>query len=827
MEREAAADVQVHKPTNLVLNAAGYFEAPSVNVMSYSDRYAEGHQSGVTVVICDNRIAANGDIRLDATPGQWQSLPRVDARQVDVASQTITVRASFPDPERNRKGFNPIAYPDLHLGYTVTVRPDGDAVRIVVDLDEPLPKAWVGRVGFNLELFPGDYFGKAWMMDDVCGLFPRQLSGPLGLDELRQPVALPMAEGQVLSLAPETANFHLTIEAAGTTLSLLDGTAQHNNGWFIVRSALAGGKTERALEWKLRPHQVPDWRYGPVLHVSQVGYHPAQRKTAVIECDRRDETWQSATLLKLAAGGEPLPVKCGVVTPWGDFLRYRYARFDFSDVREAGLYCLSYAGRQSEVFRIAANVYAHGVWQPTLEYFLPVQMCHMRVNDRYRVWHGLCHMDDARMAPPNTLHFDGYAQGPSTLTHYRALDPVPGLDIGGWHDAGDDDLRVDSQAHTVHVLALAYEAFKPDYDVTTVNQEQHLVEMHRPDGVPDILQQIEHGVLTILAGYRSLGRLYRGIICPTLRQYVVQGDPANATDNRIDTLAGAIPASTNAKPQTGSPSAAGGAAADAHGNVPGEVLAAYERAARDVYAQTSGTQLYDDRWVFTEDNQARELIVLAGLAAAERALRHFRPELARECRDVAEALFAGLQPDGSEAAVAARIHALAELLLSTGKAEYREQLLAMLPEIAARIDEVGWVMARLQNVLGNSDFFVKLTPRLIESQARLTEQCASNPFAVPYVPRFWGAAWQLQILGMRLYYLHRSWPEIFDAQPLFDALHFILGVHPGANTASFVSGVGARSMTTAYGLNRADFSYVPGGVVSGTALAAEHLLAAA
>ena len=25
------------------------------------------------------------------------------------------------------------------------------------------------------------------------------------------------------------------------------------------------------------------------------------------------------------------------------------------------------------------------VWQPTLEYFLPVQMCHMRIEDRYRV----------------------------------------------------------------------------------------------------------------------------------------------------------------------------------------------------------------------------------------------------------------------------------------------------------------------------------------------------------------------------------------------------------------------------------------------------------
>ena len=53
---------------------------------------------------------------------------------------------------------------------------------------------------------------------------------------------------------------------------------------------------------------------------------------------------------------------------------------------------------------------------------------------------------------------------------------------------------------------------------------------------------------------------------------------------------------------------------------------------------------------------------------------------------------------------------------------------------------------------------------------------------------------------------------------MLNALNFVLGVHPGENTASFASGVGARSMTVAYGFNRADWSYIPGGVSSGTAL---------
>ena len=36
-------------------------------------------------------------------------------------------------------------------------------------------------------------------------------------------------------------------------------------------------------------------------------------------------------------------------------------------------------------------------------------------------------MDDALMAPVNHNHFDGYVQGPSTLTKYKPGEHVPGL----------------------------------------------------------------------------------------------------------------------------------------------------------------------------------------------------------------------------------------------------------------------------------------------------------------------------------------------------------------------------------------------------------------
>ena len=94
----------------------------------------------------------------------------------------------------------------------------------------------------------------------------------------------------------------------------------------------------------------------------------------------------------------------------------------------------------------------------------------MRVNDAYKVWHGLCHLDDALMAPTDTILFDGTDRVRATLTKYTPGEHVAGLDVGGWHDAGDDDLRIESQAGTVQLLSLAWEEFGPDLDATRIDR---------------------------------------------------------------------------------------------------------------------------------------------------------------------------------------------------------------------------------------------------------------------------------------------------------------------------------------------------------------------
>ena len=768
----------------LTLNAAEYLEMPGLNVMLAHDFYPEGHQGGVGIIQNGLRVATNGDVRLEPTPGQWQPVPKVGARQIDRANQEISVHMEYPDPAKDRKGFNPVIYPDLNFAYTVRVRPEGAAFRIVVDLEAPLPEAWVGKVGFNLELFPGLLFGRPYYLDDHAGVFPRQPNGPGAEhkefatpgDELATGYQLELfATGQRLVIAPESERQRLVIERVrGGQLELRDGRDQHTNGWFVVRATIPAGATQGAVEWLVSPHAIPNWKHEPVVQVSQVGYHPKQAKIAVIELDGAETALQSVKLLRFSETGAPEIVMEKAAHDWGRFLRYRYAQFDFSIVQKPGLYAVEYGAVRSAVFQIGETVFRRGVWQPTLEYFLPIQMCHMRVNDRYRVWHGWCHLDDARMAPINHNHFDGYAQGPSTLTRFQPGDHVPGLDHGGWHDAGDDDLRIESQAETIHGLALAYDMFKVDYDNTSIDQATRVVEIHRPDGKPDMLQQIEHGALTIVGGYKSLGRLYRGIIVPTKRQYVHLGDFSSVTDNQP----------FDAKKFPGNPPPV---------PLPGSA---------------------DDRWVFTEDNPRRELLVSGCLAAASRSLKSLNPSLGTDCLRIAEELWTTTK----EKNAIDRVGAAAELLIATGNAQYADFLVKNTKLIAEHFDEVGWLVGRTLTLIKDDAYRTALTHAARTLRTKIDEQGRKTPYGVPYEPAIWGAGWGIQKFGAEQVYLHQAFPEIFPTKYLLDSLNFILGCHPGTNTASFVSGVGAKSMTPGYGFNRADWSSIPGGVGSGTAL---------
>lgn len=775
------------------LTSSGYFKNHGVDVMAFDDIYPEGHQGGVCIIMNGNRVATNGDIRFEATPGQWQPVPKQLDRKL--GDNSITATLCYPDSSRHLTGFNPMIYPDFHFNYTVKVEGKGDHVEVTVDLDRPVPQEFLGKVGFNMEFFPGALFGKPWIMDNQSGIFPQQPNSPLATTSPNylhtgnyhpegQPLAdmdnligkgyspivaddiisEPYAVGRKFTSRPDDPYNKVTIESLTGDLKLYDGRMNHNNGWFVLRSEIAPGVTKGAVKWIITPTVMPDWMYQPVIQTSQIGYHPNQPKESIIEMDTRDNRQGTAQVVRIGSDKEQV-VKTVTPENWGKFLRYNYLKVDFSDVQEPGLYQVRYGNSESPIFRIDDNVYDRGVWQPVLEYFLPVQMCHMRVNEKYRVWHDACHMDDARMAPAHN-HIDGYDQKPG-LSKFNEGDMVPGVNIGGWHDAGDFDLRVESQAGEAYILSLAYEAFHPEIDATSIDQINRVTEIHQGDGKNDLLQQVENGALSVVNSYLALGRLYRGIICGGLRQYVLLGDAAAMTDGK-----------------------------------PGNE---------------------DDRWIFTEDNPRRELSTATNLAATSRVLKGFNDTLSTHCLNIAREIFERTG-NGNPRMASPKIQAAVELYLATGEDLYKDFLLDNKDLIVKQIGQMGWYTARVEQRFAQMKdkkaqaFSKDFRKALLAYKEQLDKEVVSTPYGVPYRPHIWGAGWDIQGFGFRHYFLASAYPDIFNKEPIFNALNFVLGCHPGSNQESFASGVGAASATIGYGLNRADWSYIPGGVVSGTAL---------
>lgn len=789
------------------LTAGEYFKKASVDVMAFSDFYPAGHQSGVTLIMNGKRIVANGDLRFEATPGQWQPIPKQVSRTVNPEEGTVVTHLEFPDKRNHLHGFNPMLYPDFEFSYDVIVKGMEEGVEVTVNMDKPVPSEFLGKLSFNLELFPGELFGKSYLCDDTAGVFPRQPNGPtlqktpnynysnkiqpisaaradkqrltggnkgynpLIADDL---ISAPYAMGRKFTICPEDELLRFSVESMTGEIGLYDGRMNHNNGWFVLSIAVPENMTDGVIHLYIKPTVTEDWIQPATVQISQVGYHTKETKKAFVELDARDQDAASIKLVRFTADGSEVVLE----TPgerWGSFLRYNYLVLDFTEIREEGLYQIWYKDFKSNVFRIARDIYDRGVWQPVVEYFYPVQMCHMRVNEKYRVWHGRCHCDDGRMAPLDYEHFDGAAQGPDNMAKYKAGEHVPGLSAGGWHDAGDFDLRIESQTGEMYIMSSAVEEFNAYIDETTIDQTTKTVEIHQPDGKNDLLQQIEHGAISVVNAYKNIGRLYRMIICGELRQYVLLGDAVNMTSGIPDGP--------------------------------------------------------DERLIFTEDNPMREFFCASHLAASYRTLKDFNPKLAKDLLQIAGELFeittchkhqevendyAPIDPN--DHSLEAKIHTACELFLSTGEEKYRQFILDNADSLLAGGMMNIWILCKVKDAIADEAFSKKLRDKVLEGKAGLEEQCKETPYGIPYRPNIWGAGWQIQGMAFHLYYVYKAFPDLLSPEILFNALHFILGAHPGTNTAAFASGVGSKSATVAYGANRADWSYIPGGVISGTAL---------
>ena len=761
---------QIPTSEKLVLNEKEYFETRGLNVLVFSNWYnglfSDSKISGVELIHHGVRTATNGDVRLNSTPEQWDPIPTFVDRKVDKEKGTITAS---------------LKYPSFNFNYRVVVSTIGNEVRISVETDQPLPAALEGKAGFNLEFIPSAYFEKSYLMDDQTGTFPLYPTGQMKVLSGGITDPQPLAKGKSITLAPEDPEHRVNIIANDGELALYDGRNKAQNGWFVVRTLIPSGKSGKVIDWTLTASTIPNWTRKPMIAFSQVGYHPVQEKVAVVELDRNDKTNYKAKLLKFDSKGNSTVVAEKPLEMWGQYLRYNYGKFNFSEVKEEGLYQIVCGEVGTPSFRIAKDVYAN-TWHPSLDVFLNVEMDHILVNEAYRVWHGASHLDDARQAPVNHEHFDLYAQGPTTDTPYKPGEHIPGLNIGGWYDAGDFDIRTQTNYAVVMTLVQAWETFKIDRDETTIDQAARYVDMHHPDGKPDILQQIEHGTLGLIAQHRACGHAIPGIIVSDISQYTHLGDGLTETDGKIY------------NPKMGLHESDG-----IYSGVP------------------------DDRWAFTSKSTPLNYGSIAGLAAASRALKDFNEALANECLSTAIKAWDEEQthePDifvvGNTTGGPLKLEALkaaVELLITTKSPKYAARVSELFNQLEKQFERYSTLFVRALPFMDDS-FKGK-----VKNQVKLLAKIASeskdqNPYGVTISTGGWAGSSGVMGAAISNYILHKAFPDLISADATIKAAGYIYGCHP-AHNLSLVSGVGTASKKVAYGNNRADFTFIAGGVVPG------------
>ena len=784
----------VSQAQDLKLNDLEYFERQGVNVLVFSNSFNGGFNdeknSGIEVIHHGVRTVQGGAVRLNNTPEQWDLVPKMTSRKVDKEHGSIEVA---------------LRYDDYDFDSRIVVTAKGKAVEIAVWLDKPVPEKLAGDAGLNIEFLPSQYWLKTYMVDGRLGRLPRyatsqtitrpnsekprQFKGFKTYDDRgtgRFVDPLPLETGHQITMATDSPERMVRISSDDAELKLYDGRMLAQNGWFVLRSVLPAGKTGKVVTWTVEPNAIAGWIREPNIGFSQVGYTPDQPKVAVIELDKNDQPQSTARLVRIGDGGTNETAFEGKIQPWGPYFKYNYVKFDFSSVTTPGVYYIEYGKTRTNDFLIDEHVYDK-ITDATTDVWVPIHMNHMYVTEGYRTWHGEPFKEGYLQAPESD-HFDLHSQGKDTDTKYKPYELIPGLNIGGFFDAGDFDIETGSNISVVQNFIRAWELFKPQRDETFVSQKQRYVDLHRPDGVPDILQFIEHGVLNLVAQAEQIGHMAQTLSNSVLDNYHHLGDAASITDG--------LHYDPSLKPY--------------------EVSADGKR---------SGTP--DDMWAFTTRNPSLDLQAATMFAAASRALRGYNDDLAdralkqsKRLTEEATALMAQRNSNSSNHRNNRRerrgdLGTSLQLFAATGDTSYRDLFLQNIWDALDR-NVANTMQTALDAVPYMDDAYKqKLRPYVDKYNDYIRSFDTQNPYGVPIGLGNWAGVNAVLNFGITVNYAHIYYPDIVGKSEVYRVSNWLYGCHPYHNY-SFVAVVGAaRPKQVFYGNNRADFSAIPGNVAPG------------
>jgi len=554
-----------------------------------------------------------------------------------------------------------------------------------------------------------------------------------------------------LQLLPDDPTRNLILHSPTGGISLADGREWGIQFYLVAVRLPLDGLT---LRFTLTPPPADPGPNPPAVRYSRAGYLPVGPKQTVLEIDWRDSFPNPAVRLERKTESGAQTVLTGEFVPVLQDFWKQFAIFDFSAVEERGEYRLVWAGGVTDWFPIAPNIFENR-WQNTLDIFFPFQMSHAAVDLGGGLSHAASTLDDAVAVPPYTVGADGFisyeADGASGY--------VP-LGVGGWFDAGDYDLNVAAQAFVVHQLALAWEEFAPQRDLHGLDLANLRLNVRQPNGIPDLLEQIEWGTRWLLAMQAADGRVFVGVV--------------ESPDRYGET---ALPeAMTDGIPNTG-----------------------------------------DERWLFHDYHSDVNLKFVVALAAASRALRASNPQLAEQAWQAAlrawdyfesrpemyrATMYFSDNEEGREQMIAA---ASIELYLTRPDpaylqtleqfTSYFENLPTEWPAPTGSAHSGFWYappfLARLYPHLADGALKTSLRAALESAADLLYEQAGTQPFPLmgdwPYTD--WGMSGAYLNALNDAYWLEKALPERVQRSDFLPAAYWLYGLHP-VNDFTLVFGSG-------------------------------------
>lgn len=642
----------------------------------------------------------------------------------------------------------------------------GDRVRVTIRRIGAWPEGTWG--GMRILLPVGRYGGARYRADGAEHVFPidhsRDHRFPRGLSRLECNL--------------DDASLNVVFESDGR-ISIGDHR-RYRAPFYVVSIGLPTGAQD-TVEFSIGLPELPDGPPHRAVRWSRIGYPIAGEKFVMLEWDKGAPRPDGAARLE-RRGGEVVKEGSFGPTQSVDHIQGQYAAFDFTDVREPGDYRVLWSGGKTDWFPIRANVFEDRLWQATLDYFIPFEMCHADVNlGRGVTGHPKCHRDDGARVAARHKGPDGFVAQDAEGTPYAAGQHIE-CAVGGWHDAGDYDLNVPAQSYVTWMLALAYEEFGLERDVATLDVAGKTFVQGTPDGVADVVQQVEWGIAWLLTMQQEDGRVYNGICAENGQR---RGELGKVTDGR---------------PGTG-----------------------------------------DERLVYIDYHADCQLNFIIATAAASRVLREGRPELSARCLAAARRAFVyfrshpeiyqpGSYVDSSfkgKERDASVIAAAAELYLTTKDEAY----LGVVKELAGSLPDLklDWplprqtgpkgfryappFLVRLAAVIPDGDLKDILVATCRRAAKKKASQCGVQPWPfLWYHFGEWGNSGVSLSRAFDTYWLSRIAPDLLPPESVLRNMLWIYGLRP-VNDTVFVIGLGYPEPQHHYSIHLQELNgYAPASV---------------